>query len=1095
MKNLISFTKYLTIAIVLFVLNDCHREVKTKNEINVSEFLHPKNESKIHTWWHWVEGGITKEGITKDLETMKAQGIVQATILNVSLFQDKDFGVKKVRFDSAEWHQMFAWSLQESDRLGIKIGVHNCDGWNSSGGPWISPAQSMKTFTWSKSQMLGGNKISIALKKPFYRENYYEDVAVIAMPAKNKVSEFQKSNPVFILNDSILLNGMADGSASGGPILKWGDKLNITLDKPIKASKIIAVSLKPFSWADPSKINVGYNLFYSMDGKKYKKAANVLLKGINRINEEGFAEVEGKFFRLEFSEFPFADAWFPYTLTEIELLQKDEKPFVNVELLNAWEKNVTVKAQYKNVFMPSTSTIAGFAENEIIDLTSFMSKDGVLNWDAPAGNWNIIRFGYTTTAVKNAPATKEGEGLECDKMDSSVVAYHFSKFPQKLISTAGKYTGNTFKFILIDSWECGFQNWTKSMPEEFEKRRGYKLTQFIPALCGEIVNNAATSDAFLFDFRKTIADMIEDNYYKQFNTLCHKNKLEMHAEVIYGSGTYPPLDILKTNQYADMPMFEFWTGTNANTLMEYNAQKSVNFDFPASAALFYDKKILGAEAYTAMATYSENPWDLKPYGDRAYCSGINQMILHSYTHQPNASFPGMTLGPYASHFNRHTPWFTQADSWMDYQSRIQSMLQRGQMQADILYYVGDQNPQYLEQGKTTSVPIGYQIHACNFDVLKNKLKIKDNKLVYGNVAFSILTLPENMGMELATLKRIEELVSQGIIVYGTKPLQPLSLKEIKQDTQEFNGLVSKLWGNIDGNTITENTYGKGKVYWGQTMVNVLQKANIKPDFGIDAQDSLTFLYTHRVEANRDIYFVFNQTKEEVSRKLTFKTSKTSVRDFNAVNGEIQAIAELKSENGFTSFDYTFAPRESRLFVFENGKAIDGSKKPEVKSSAITDLKATLTFDTKGYAIIEPITITELKSLTEFENTQIKYFSGYVTYDISFSANETQLAASKKTYINLGEIGATASVTFNGVKLGTVWTPNASLDITGLLKSQNTMTIIVANEYRNRIIGDYVEYGSLKNVWTSAPIQDFLNKDKPLKPSGLIGPLKLIKVMN
>ncbi len=82
---------------------------------------------------------------------MKEQGIVQATILNVGLFGDRDFGVKKVIFNTPEWFEMFQWALKEANRLGISIGVHNCDGWSTSGGPWITPEMSMKQYVWTKT--------------------------------------------------------------------------------------------------------------------------------------------------------------------------------------------------------------------------------------------------------------------------------------------------------------------------------------------------------------------------------------------------------------------------------------------------------------------------------------------------------------------------------------------------------------------------------------------------------------------------------------------------------------------------------------------------------------------------------------------------------------------------------------------------------------------------------------------------------------------------------------------------------------------------------------------------------------------------------
>lgn len=1089
MKKINIFTTVLLL-FVIFVNNASTNQ----QEMSVDEFLKPTSSNQLHTWWHWMQGSISKEGITKDLESMKKQGISQATILNVGLLTDKIYLVPQIKFDTKAWYEMFAWALQEADRLGIKIGAHNCDGWSSSGGPWITPAQSMKTFTWSKTQIEGATKSSKLLKKPFARENYYQDVMVVAIPSSTTLSNFQKNNPQFKLNDSVALNGLADGSSTGGPVLKWGDKLSIKLDKPIKVNRLAIVSQKPFSWSDPAKTKVGYNLYYSMDGINYQLAKDARLEGINRISESTFEEVEGKYFRMEFSEFPWADSWFPYMLAEVELLNTGEIPLSNTKLNNYLEKSVTVKAQDKSIFNTSNTNKTGITENNIIDVTSYMLADGTLNWNAPKGKWDIIRFGYTTTATKNSPATAEGEGLECDKMDSNVVNYHFSQFPQKLINAAGIYTGNTFKFLLIDSWECGFQNWTQSMPAEFEKRRGYKLSKFLPVLCGEIVTDESTSEAFLYDFRKTIGDLIEDNYYKQFSKLCYQNKLEMHAEIIYGGGTYPPLDVLKTSQYADMPMFEFWTGTNSKTtLLEYNASKNTPLDFPVSATLFYDKKVLGAEAYTAMAHYSESPWELKPYGDRAFCSGINQLILHSYVHQPADSTPGMTLGNYGSPFNRNNNWFNFSSSWMDYQSRIQFMLRQGQMHADVLYYAGDQLPQFLEPGTSINVPNGYQIHVANYDVLKNKLTMKAGKLTFGNVVFSLLTLPENMGMELATLQRLEELVKEGLVIYGPKPRKLLSMNGIKNNNLQFKELIDKLWGKADGAATTENVYGKGKVIWGITMKQALDKVNLKADFETINSDTNTFLYTHRVLENKDLYFVVNQQDRENNRAVYFRTVNTSVKVYNPKDGSITPISFTKTEDGRSKINFTFGPRESRIFMFEKG---DGTPvntvvaKPQVVK--IADINGTLSFDTRGHGKVDPVSVTELKSLTDYAKTDIKYFSGYANYELNFSTPPSCLNSKNAVWIDFGKIGITANVTLNGINLGTIWYENAQFEVSKILKAKNTLQITVANEARNRIIGDYVEYGKLKNIWSTATLQEFLNKDSPLKVSGFVGPVTLIK---
>ena len=427
-------------------------------------------------------------------------------------------------------------------------------------------------------------------------------------------------------------------------------------------------------------------------------------------------------------------------------------------------------------------------------------------------------------------------------MDSAALDFHFSSFAGKLVDAAGNFTGNTFKFLLIDSWECNFQNWTQNFPGEFSKRRGYDITRWIPVLCGEVVENTTLSEAFLHDFNKTISDLIDEKYFKHFGELCHKNNLEMHAEIIYGNdGGYPSLDILKSNNYPDLGMTEFWAQPNQNQFAEYFPADRPTTGFPTFAALACNKQIIGSEAYTGYAHYSESPADLKPFGDAAYCSGINQMILHSYVHQPAEKKPGVTLMQFAAHFNRNNPWWEFAQGWMDYQSRIQYVLQKGEPVVDVIFYVGDKLPQYFSKSIINDLPYGFQAGACNFDMLKNKAKIVDGKIWFGGKqSFPLLTLPKSTFMDFATLQRIAELVNEGLVVWGPKPTAMLSLGEIRKYDEEFTKLADALWGKT-----SENQYGKGKVISGKPFAEVLKQLGLVPDFNTKENNPKELMFIHR----------------------------------------------------------------------------------------------------------------------------------------------------------------------------------------------------------------------------------------------------------
>jgi hypothetical protein len=1056
--------------------------------ISPETFRNPTQTTKVHTWWHWMDGNITKEGITKDLESMAKQGIVQATILNIGYLKNKEIGVKRVSFNSPEWYDLFAWSLQEAARLGITIGVHNCDGWSTSGGPWISPENSMKDFVCSKTYLKGGKKLRLKLPQPVSRNNFYRDVTVLAYPTDDKPENFSKIQPACKLNDKLLGSDLYDGSPVSSLVMRVNDKLLFEYPKSVKTSKIVIFPRITFTWNDIRGLKVSYILSSSIDGTQFTEIKKFDVTGVNQPTTINFPEVKAKYFKLELVSFNGANLN-NYNLCEVQLLDANDLPAFQSSTPHLLAKTVTVRAENRHAFDTKNTSSTGRVVQpyEIIELKAKMSADGTLVWKAPKGNWCVLRFGYTTTGVKNAPATPEGTGLECDKMDTSALNLHFNSFAKKLVEHAGKYSGNTFKFLLVDSWEALYQNWTADLPASFEKNRGYSINQWIPALCGEIVGNVEQTEAFLYDFRKTIGELIDENYYGHFSKLCHRNGLEMHAEAIYGESNYPPVDVLKINRHADMPMFEFWWDIDKDGLSYY--KPSYPFEvLPAAAATFYGKSIVGSEAYTGMASYSESPADIKLFGDKAFCSGINQMILHSYVHQPVEKKPGLTLGIFSSHFNRNNPYWEQTSSWLNYQARIQSVLQQGLIASSILYYVGDKLPQYVDYNMLHSVPFGYRAIACNFDILQNKARVENQKIVMDNgLEYPLLVLPNETAMEYQTLKLIASLVEQGAVVLGPKPSSQLSLQATLNEKDNFNLLADSLWG-----TSSVNVYGKGKVMSNMTISEAINYLKLTPDLAIESTDSLQLMYIRKKQGDTDIYFLFNQRDTTFTSEFKFGVGNKTPHVLNPLNGAVSTPENYQFSNGSIGFSMTLKPRESIIVVFDHQSTTRKPVKTDVEKYPITDLQATLVFNPAYERKIEPVTVHTLKPLTSFENPDIKYFAGEVKYSIKFNLPEKFVNQKDSFELDLGEFATTAELTLNGKLLGTVWLSGTKLPVKQLLRKENTLEVTLKTVFRNRIIGDFAQYGEFKNGWTTTPMDLYLGKDKPLIPVGLSGPLTILK---
>ena len=1114
--------------------------------LNKSEFQNPTTSSKVHTWWHWMGGNITKDGITKDLEAMKAHGVVQATIFNIGEIYTKEVDVPKVKFNSPEWIEMYQWALKEANRLGITIGIQTIDGFATVGGSWITPELSMKQYVWTKASIDGGKEVSVKLAEPIKVQNFYRDEAVVAFPMQENTNSFKEARPEISINTVTTENVLFDGNPKSEIDFKKNHVVDVRFKSDFTANKITLYPHLPFCWDMPLVDNGRIKLFFALstsdDGKTFTKVADLEFVGVNKAVTALFPETQAKYFRLELvkTSFVYFDT---LPIAEFELLKDNENPLFQAPVTSFFEKTASVYDLNENALDTNVkNSIQPISENSIVDITRYMSADGTLKWTAPKGRWQIIRFGYTSNGVMVDPATPEGMGLEVDKMDTTALNVHINSYAKKLVDAAGKYKGNTLKFLLMDSWEAQFQTWSKDFAKEFKNRREYNILPWIPVLCGETVGSTELSEAFLFDFRKTIADLLDQNFYKHFAELSHRNQMEFHGEAIYGGwGAYPPMDALKSNEYIDMPMTEFWAGANSNKLLDYKAANKPGTSMPTSSALAFNKQIIGSEAYTGNAHYSEAPGDLKPYGDAAFCSGVNQIILHSYIHQPFDLKPGMTLGKFGGHYNRNNPVWEFNQDWLKYQARVQYILQKGEPVVDVLFYPGDELPWFYTKSFINDLPYGIRPNACNIELLNYKIKVVDGKLsLGGDQHFSLLLLHNSTKMEFSTLKRIAEMVKAGAVVYGPKPLELLSVTDIKNDVAAFNKLAGEVWGNS-----TENSYGKGKMISGKPLSEIIKQLNVIPDLTTNSQNPKEIMYIHKKLDDMDVYFVFNQQNRALNREILFRVTSKTPEIWNAENGVVTKPAIYSVEKNQTRIPVSFKAFESKIFVFKkevsvqfiqqvslagkeifpqqqladtsfqipqavinqgeieftaeltgeyafttNDNKVIMTKLTQPKIVDLVNSKIRIEFFPISDEVIQPVEVTALKSLTEFDNPAIKYFAGKAKYTINFIKPDFD-SASDSIVLDLGKLSATSEVILNGKLLAYPWQSNSRLVVSGLLKAENKLDISVANVCRNRFIGDLIQFGSVKSLWTTSPIESILNKDMPLKPSGLMGPLKLV----
>lgn len=585
--------------------------------------------------------------------------------------------------------------------------------------------------------------------------------------------------------------------------------------------------------------------------------------------------------------------------------------------------------------LPSLGGPGGIPKAGVIDITRFVDANGKLTWDVPEGDWTILRMGHVPTGKDNHPAPREGDGLEVDKLSREAMdAYWNDGTMAAVLSDIGPLAGKSLNNALIDSYEVGSQNWTPKFREEFEKRRGYDPLPYLPVVAGVTIDSKDVSERFLWDFRRTIADLYADNYFGYFGELCHKAGLQFSTEP-YGNGGF---DAIQAGGTADIPMGEFWIGGAAMETTKV----------AASVGHVYGRPVIGAESFTAddvRGRWLEEPYGVKALGDLVFTNGVNRYIFHRYAQQPWMNlYPGMTMGPWGTHLERTQTWWTEARAWMKYIARCQYLLQQGTFVADTLYYAGENAPTDWVYGPAHNPrpPVGYDYDSADTVALK-RLSVKDGMLVLpSGMRYRVLSLPENGFMTLPVLQKIRDLIAAGATVVGPKPLWSPTLTGFPESDVAVRKLAGEIWGTTNRDAVTDRRYGKGRIIDGLPLGDVYNKLGVVPDYAVAAPTrGAKTVYIHRRIGDAEVYFVSNQQYKPVQIQALFRVSGKAPELWHADSGIVEDAPVYRFDGTRTTVPLNLGPAESVFVVFR--RAADKSRltafgradlKPAPKAPAI-----------------------------------------------------------------------------------------------------------------------------------------------------------------
>jgi hypothetical protein len=784
--------------------------------------------------------------------------------------------------------------------------------------------------------------------------------------------------------------------------------------------------------------------------------------------------------------------------------------------------------------------------NTVIDVTDKMKAGGGFEWDAPEGEWVILRTGYTLTghpwskwwAYPTAPQAdtfEGGEGYEIDYLSKASLEDHFNHLGKPLIEAAHK-AGGKIDYFWSDSWECGKLTWTQDFPNQFHKFRGYDLMPWLPVLAGYAVVDSIISARFMDDFDRTIQDCIAANYYGHFAELCHKYGMKVGNEA-GGPNDIPPQDALKNLGRSDIPAGEFWVNGHYNAAGGYNSDRTLrlNLKQTATAAHIYGKQEAMAESFTQQEAdrthWSLGPSDLKPYANDAFCEGINRIMLHQATSQPPSDGkPGYEFCA-GQHFTPNITWWEQSPAFFSYLSRCQYMLQQGKFVGDVCFYLGERTPtlappKYL----VPSLGPGYDCDYTNAEVLLTRMAVKNGRIVLPDgMSYRLLVLQNctspsaeiskqvgdyqrlaispvpSKAMSVEVIQKIRELVLNGATVLGPPPEMSAEMKDYSNSDNMVCKIAAEIWGDLNGTTRVERQYGKGRVIWGKTPREVLLADGVKPDFTYTDQETQPdkFDYIHRTNAATEIYFVINRTNQKATSDFTFRVSGKQPEIWNVVTGEMHDAKAFNQAGGSTTLPLELDPFDSYFIVFRKPVSINAAGQSKLnfpKLKRLNELGGSwnVAFDTLWGGPKE-VEFPKLVNWIDRPEEGIKYYSGKATYrktfDLDGEANENLKTGNKnkRLLLDLGNVKNVAVVRLNGKKLGILWCAPWRVDITGCVRqSGNQLEIDVIDLWANRVIGDLKLPKENRVTKTHERFRfDMIQQNTPLLDAGLLGPVNFL----
>ncbi|GFD73795.1 hypothetical protein KUL113_32150 [Tenacibaculum sp. KUL113] len=1081
-------------------------------------FSNPGDAHKPWVFWYWINGNVTEEGIKADLESMSNAGLGGVVLMHINEHHVIPAG--PVKFLSEDYLSLLAFTFEKASELGLKVNLYNSEGWSVAGGPWISPKDGMKELSWSEQQIRDRFQ-PITFPAPHAPLNFYEDIAVLAFPTPKAHIEPKFQERVASVNIS--------GTASQSTVVAknaidgdWNTLVYPNIDEETKQRFIQIDFSEEFTFRNAFVKFAAYGmmgmnrLLVSDDGKNYREIAFSKRGQIyDDLSCFQFEPIKAKHAKIVFQP---TDNKLLYTAMPKVDVAVREVIFDNKPRTANWCQKAAhifpfhMQETEREAMNASFKSDASINADSIVDVSQYLDESGRLNWTPPNDDWTVIRFGMSSTEAVNRPGSEGGEGLEVDKLSERALDIHFEHYIKRNAERSQKYVGDSFVSTHADSWEVGRQNWTQGFEKDFEERRGYSLIRLLPVTLGYVVKDATFSERILWDYRKTLAELIAERFYGGMQQRANELGLTFSAQSMK-----PFIDNLQALGQADI-IYANSAFRSTNPLENKPNQEFayLTAKMAASAGSIYNKPVR-SESFTSLPQanrWLSHPLTYKSQADTDLAAGVTLTTHHLFTHQPWTTLkPGMTLGYWGIHFERTQTWWHEVETWNKYLTRSHALLSMGQPVLDVLHLLGDDSATTFDRDfALRELPEGYDFEFISTNGVMNHVNVNDQGqlALESGRTYNILSISPDVSMRVEVLEQIKSLLERGVTVVGLPPTFSPSLEgslDTSGTDQRVNQLAGDIWGARFNNQVFEN------------LEDALNHKGILPDVLISHTDNRFVWRHHNIsEENTDVYFISNLDHMSAEIELDLRAKGKVAEIWDPLSGKRLLASDYVVENGRSRFKLHFDQAQS-LFVVLAPQKSTGQLLNTLPLRQLQILDSPWQVDfIKGVKKPNALALNELIDLSQHADEDVKYFSGTVRYETEFEMAD-DLPTSQSYLLNLGEAFQFARVRLNGHDLGLrMWAPY-HFNISNIIRSgANRLEIEVTTLWPNRLIGDERLYPDTaawkKNGYQGSQLTSFpkwlkgaapeqpgsrstfatwkhWNKDDELLPSGLLGPVSIM----